>query len=101
MSDNTKFEELVFYFAVWDITRDVHDYAQLRKNPDSPYTKTKRQINKIIKCHLETFEITSANKITNLNKLCTIAHLIHDFPCKDNNGVRIKKDKLYSVIYAR
>lgn len=132
-----------FYFAVWDITRDVHDYAHLRKNLDSPYTKTKRQINKNIKCHLETFyniynccsaerkasllvnyilsereypaqfgywlmeltlqealifEITSSNKITNLNKLCTIAHLIHDFPCKDNNGVRIKKDELYVAV---
>lgn len=132
-----------FYFAVWDITRDVHDYAQLRKYPVSPHTKTKRQINKNIKCHLETFyniynccsaerkasllvnyilserkypvqfgywlmeltlqealifEITSSNKITNLNKLCTIAHLIHDFPCKDNNGIRIKKDKLYVAV---
>lgn len=44
-----------FYFAVWDVTRDVHDYAQLRQNPTSPYTKTKRQINKNIKCHLEAF----------------------------------------------
>ena len=39
-----------------------------------------------------------SNKITNLDKLCTIAHLIHDFPCKDNNGVRIKKDKLYVAV---
>lgn len=132
-----------FYFAVWDITTDGHDYAQLRLNPNSPYTKTKRQINKNLKCHLETFynlynccsterkasllvnyilserkyprafgywlmestlqealifEITESNKITNLDKLCTIAHLIHDFPCKDNNGVRIKKDKLYVAV---
>lgn len=132
-----------FYFAVWDITRDVHDCTQLRKNPASPYTKTKRQINKNIKNHLEAFynfydccsinrkasllvnyilsekeypvqfgywlmeatlqdalifEITSSNKITNLDKLCKIAHLIHDFPCRDNNGVRIKKDKLYAAV---
>lgn len=132
-----------FYFAVWDVRRDVHDYAQLRQNPTSPYTKTKRQINKNIKCHLEAFynfynccstnrkasllvnyilsereypvqfgywlmeatlqealifEITSSDKITNLSKLCTIAYLIHDFPCRDNNGVRIKKDKLYVAI---
>lgn len=132
-----------FYFAVWDITRDVHDYEQLRKNPTSPYTKTKRQINKNIKCHLEAFynfynccstnrkasllvnyilsereypvqfghwlmestlqealifEITSSDKITNLDRLCTIAHLIHDFPCRDNNGVRVKKDKLYVAV---
>lgn len=44
------------------------------------------------------FEITSSDKITNLSKLCTIAYLIHDFPCRDNNGVRIKKDKLYVAI---
>lgn len=132
-----------FYFAVRDVTRDVHDYAQLRQNPTSQYTKTKRQINKNIKHHLEAFynfynccstnrkasllvnyilsereypvqfgywlmeatlqetlifEITSSNKITNLNELCTIAYLIHDFPCRDNNGVRIKKDKLYVAI---
>lgn len=132
-----------FYFAVWDITGDVHDYAQLRENPDSPYTKTKRQINKNIKCHLKAFyniynccsterkasllvnyilsereypvqfgywlmesilqealifEITSSDKISNLDKLCTITHLIHDFPCKDNDGVRIKKDKLYVAV---
>lgn len=132
-----------FYFAVWDITRDIHDYEQLRKNPTSPYTKSKRQINKNIKCHLGKFynfynccstkrkasllinyilterkypvqfgywimeatlqevlifEISSSNKITNLDKLCTIAHLIHDFPCRDNNGVRMKKDKLYVAV---
>lgn len=132
-----------FYFAVWDITRDVHDYIQLRNNPTSPYTKTKRQINKNIKYHLEVFynfynccstnrkaallinyilsekeypvqfgywlmeatlqealifEITSSGKITNLDKVCTIVHLIHDFPCRDNNGVRIKKNKYYVAV---
>lgn len=134
-----------FYFAIMDITRDIHDYAQLRNNLDSLHIKTKRQINKNIKCHLEVFynffkfclperkasllvnyilsereypvkfgywlmeatlqealiyEITLSNKIINLAQLWTITHLIHDFPCKDNNGVRMTKNKLYAAVIA-
>ena len=33
-----------------------------------------------------------------MDKLCKMAHLVHDFPCKDNNGTRGKKDILYAAI---
>lgn len=144
MKDGDKLQANIgFYFAVWDITRDIQDYVQLRRNAIFPCTKTKRQIDKSIECHLETFdkfysccsidrkaallvnyilserdypiqfgywlmesalqdalvfEITSSGKITNLDKLCKMAHLVHDFPCRNNNGVRGKKDKLYAAI---
>lgn len=132
-----------FYFAVLDITRDVQDYAQLRRDTIFPCKKTKKEIDKSIEDHLEKFdkfysgcsadrkvsllvnyilaerdypiqfgywllepalqnalvtEITSSGKIANLDKLCKMAHLVHDFPCKDNNGTRGKKDKLYAAI---
>lgn len=132
-----------FYFAVWDIKRDVQDYAQLRRDTVFPGKKTKKEIDKSIEDHLEKFdkfysgcpadrkasllvnytlaerdypiqfgywllepalqdalvtEITSSGKIANLDKLCKMAHLVHDFPCKDNNGTRGKKDKLYAAI---
>lgn len=132
-----------FYFAVWDISGDVRDYAQLRRKAAFTNAKTKRQIDESIESHLEkfemfysgcraerkasllvnyilrereypiqfghwlmeaalqdalAFEITESGKITNLNKLCKMAHLVHDFPCKDNNGSRGKKDKLYAAI---
>lgn len=132
-----------FYFAVWDITRDVQDYAQLRRDTIFPCKKTRKEIDKSIEDHLEKFdkfysgcpadrkasllvnyilaerdypiqfgywllepalqdalvtEITSSGKIANLDKLCKMAHLVHDFPCKDNNGSRGKKDKLYAAI---
>lgn len=44
------------------------------------------------------FEITSSGKITNLDKLLTITSLIHDFPCKNDNGASVKKDKLYAAV---
>lgn len=132
-----------FYFAVWDITRDVQDYAQLRRDTIFPCKKTRKEIDKSIEDHLKKFdkfysgcpadrkasllvnyilverdypiqfgywllepalqdalvtEITSSDKIANLDKLCKMAHLVHDFPCKDNNGTRGKKDKLYAAI---
>lgn len=132
-----------FYYSVWNITRDVRDYEQLRKNPDAPHTKSKRRINKNIICHLDAlstmfhsctverkasllvnyvlsereyplqfgywlmeselqealiYEITASRKIRNLNNLRSILSLIHDFPCKDANGIRGKKDKLYGAV---
>ena len=132
-----------FYFAVWDITRDVQNYALLRRDTIFPCKKTKKEIDKSIEDHLEKFdkfysgcpadrkasllvnyilaerdypiqfgywlleqalqdalvtEITSSGKIANLDKLCKMAHLVHDFPCRDNNGSRGKKDKLYAAI---
>lgn len=132
-----------FYFTVWDIARDVQDYALLRRNTIFPCKKTRKEIDKSIEDHLEKFdkfysgcpayrkasllvnyilaerdypiqfgywllepalqdalvtEITSSGKIANLDKLCKMAHLVHDFPCKDNNGTRGKKDKLYVAI---
>lgn len=132
-----------FYFAVWDIARDVQDYAQLRRDTVFPCKKTRKEIDKSIEDHLEKFdkfysgcpadrkasllvnyilaerdypiqfgywllepalqdplvtEITSSGKLANLDKLCKMAHLVHDFPCKDNNGTRGKKDKLYAAI---
>lgn len=44
-----------FYFAVWNITRDIRDYELPRRNLNSSGTKNKRQINKSIINHLETF----------------------------------------------
>ena len=35
-----------FYFAVWDIKRDVQDYAQLRRDTVFPGKKTKKEIDK-------------------------------------------------------
>ena len=137
-----------FYFAVWDITRDVQDYELLRRNSNLsgvriPGMKNKHQIDKSITAHLETFhtfynrcsdtrkaslltnyilsenayplqfghwlmeaelqegllyEITASGKVKTLDDLQRIAHLIHDFPCRDSNGVRQKKDRLYAAV---
>ena len=85
-----------FYFAVWDITRDVHDYEQLRKNPTSPYTKTKRQINKNIKCHLEAFY--NFYNCCSTNRKASLARKLYSFrkgiPCPIRtlvNGINIAR----------
>lgn len=132
-----------FYFAVWNISMDIRDYKQLDSHNSLPATKTKRQINKSFRKHLEEFhgfysccatgrkasllinyilsenefpgmfgyllmeaelqealvyEITSSDKIKNLESLKKIAYIIHKYPCRDVNGVRHKKDRLYTAI---
>ena len=132
-----------FYFAVRDIICDIQDFQLLKRNPDLPRIKSKRQINKNIKKHLKTFhifycycsserqasllinyilsenaypnwfghllmgselqdafiyEIRSSGKIKTLDNLTKMVCLVHNFPCRDENGNHHEKNKLYDVI---
>lgn len=45
-----------FYYAVWDLTKDVNDYIQRNRTPKAAHVKTKKAIDNNIQRHLQEFE---------------------------------------------
>lgn len=43
-------------------------------------------------------QITASGKVRNLNDVLTITRLIHDFPCKNADGISQRKDPLYAAV---